>query len=129
MDYLADTITIIRYFSKTGEIGNKAKSILDATDKGEHHLFVSVISLIEIMYLAEKRRIKVNLHETIENINNSINYSIVELTPQIVMTAEATFFPELHDRLIIATAKYLKIPILTGDKEILKTNAVSTIWK
>lgn len=129
MDYLADTITIIRYFSKTGEIGNKAKSILDATDKGEHHLFVSVISLIEIMYLAEKRRIKINLHETIENINNSINYSFVELTPQIVMIAEATFFPELHDRLIIATAKYLKIPILTGDKEILKTNTVSTIWK
>tara|TARA_B100000315_G_scaffold117403_1_gene107636 strand:- start:1193 stop:1582 length:390 start_codon:yes stop_codon:yes gene_type:complete len=129
VDYLADTITIIRYFSKTGEIGNKAKSILDATDKGGNHIFVSVISLVEIMYLAEKRRIKVNLHETVESINYSINYSIVELSSQIVMIAEATFFPELHDRLIIATAKYLKIPILTGDKKILKTDAVSTIWK
>ena len=35
---------------------------------------------------------------------------------------------ELHDRLIAASGKYLKIPILTCDRSIQESNAIRTIW-
>ncbi|ODS39322.1 MAG: hypothetical protein A7316_05865 [Candidatus Altiarchaeales archaeon WOR_SM1_86-2] len=118
MEHAADTVTIIRHFTNTGKIGKKAKLILDGAENGEHHVFISVISLVEIMYLSQKHRIDIDLDETLEIINNSLNYSIVDLTPQIVKIAESIDYPELHDKLILSTAKYLGTPLLTGDRKI-----------
>ncbi|MBI5675483.1 MAG: PIN domain-containing protein [Nitrospirae bacterium] len=129
MKYLADTVTIIRHFAKTGKIGRKAKGILDDAEVGKHHIFISVISLVEIMYLSQKMRIKINLKETLKIINSSANYSIVDLTPQIVMIAEETGFPELFDRLILATARHLGVPMLTPDEDLQKTAGVKIIWQ
>lgn len=128
MTYLADTVTIIRHFSETGSIGKKAKTILDAAEQGKHHIYVSVISMVEIMYLSEKRRIRIDLAETQTMIGNSTNYSVVDLTSDIVAHARNIKFPELHDRLIIATADYLKIPILTNDKRIKEIDNIEAIW-
>lgn len=129
MKYLADTVTIIRHFAKTGKIGRKAKVILDDAEKGKHHIFISVISLVEIMYLSQKMRIKINLKETLKIINNSANYSIADLNPQVVILAEETGFPELFDRLILATAKHLGVPMLTPDEELQKIEDVKTVWQ
>jgi PIN domain nuclease of toxin-antitoxin system len=83
MEYLADTVTIIRHFSGAGHIGRQAKSILEGVEKGEHHMFLSTISLVEILYLSEKKRITINLGESLEMMDESMNYSIVDLTPDI----------------------------------------------
>lgn len=128
MTYLADTVTVIRHFSETGRIGKKAKTILDAADQGKHHIYISVISMVEIMYLSEKKRIRIDLAETQAMIRDSTNYSIVDLTPDIVSHAQEIKFPELHDRLIIATASYLKSSILTSDKKIREIDNVEVIW-
>ncbi|MDO9567643.1 MAG: DUF3606 domain-containing protein [Candidatus Desulfaltia sp.] len=37
MDYLADTVTVIRHFSGVGRIGRKAKTILEGVEEGDHH--------------------------------------------------------------------------------------------
>jgi PIN domain nuclease of toxin-antitoxin system len=88
MEYLADTVTIIRHFSGAGHIGRQAKSILEGVEKGEHRMFLSTISLVEILYLSEKKRITINLGESLEMMDESTNYSIVDLTPDIVKLAE-----------------------------------------
>ena len=129
MEYLADTVTVIRHFSETGKIGKRAFEIITGTKRGEHHCYVSTISLVEILYLSEKKRINISLEKTLEKINGSENYSMISLTSQIVKLAESIDFPEIFDRLIISTAKYLKIPILTSDKEISSANFIETIWK
>jgi len=105
MDYLADTVTVIRHFSGVGRIGKKARSILEGVEEGDHHLFLSTISLVEILYLSEKNRIRINLGETLDIINDSANYSIADLTTEIVKSAEKIAFPDIFDRLIISTAK------------------------
>lgn len=128
MKYLADTVTIIRHFAKTGKIGKKAKVILDGAEKGRHHIFISVISLVEIMFLSQKMRIKINLRETLEIINNSANYSVVDLNSHIVTVAETIKFPELFDRLILATAKYFGVSMLTPDEGLQKIEDVKTVW-
>jgi len=128
MEYLADTVTVIRHFSRIGKIGKRAHEILNNVKQGVHHIHISVVSIVEIMYLSHKKRIDISLSETIQIINNSVNYSIVDLTPQIVVMAEHIKIPDLHDRLIIATAKHLGIPMLTSDKKIQRMHVVETIW-
>lgn len=129
MQYLADTVALIRHLSKVGKIGKAAKRILEEADNGRHQIFISVISLVEILYLSEKQRIAINLDDTLDSINYSQNYSIVDLTPEIVKVASASACKELHDRLILSTAKYLGVPILTSDHEMEKLNEVPTIWQ
>ena len=128
MEYLADTVTVIRHFSETGKIGKRAFEVINGIERGEHHCYVSTISLVEILYLSEKRRIDISLEKTLEKIKGSENYSVISLTAQIVKIAESIDFPEIFDRLIISTAKYLKIPILTSDKKISSVNFVETVW-
>jgi PIN domain nuclease of toxin-antitoxin system len=129
MDYLADTVTIIRHFSKSGSIGKEARSVLAGADKGKNHIYISVLSLTEIMYLSQKNRITIDLAETIKIINASDNYRIVDLTSDIVTIADKLDFYELFDRLIIATAKFLDIPLLSPDEAIHNSKIIPVIWK
>ena len=48
MNYLADTVTIVRHFSEAGRIGRAAKVVLDGIERGEDYLFLSSIS--HVMY-------------------------------------------------------------------------------
>ena len=86
MNYLADTITIVRHFSGAGRIGRAARVVLEGVERGENDLFLSSISLVEILY------------------------------------------PEIFDRLIISTAQYLGVPLITSDQGIRESGFVETIW-
>ncbi|MBL7180364.1 MAG: hypothetical protein ISS65_09175 [Desulfobacterales bacterium] len=83
MDYLADTVTIIRHFSGAGRIGQAARLVLESVEKGENNLFLSSVSLVEILYLAEKKRIGINLDDALITIKKSSNYSIRNPPPII----------------------------------------------
>ena len=128
MEYLADTVTVIRHFSKTGKIGKRAKTILEEVERGEHHLYISTISLVEIMYLSEKNRIVISLKDTLQIIDNALNYSIVDLRSDIVKLAEHISIPDIFDRLIVSTAKFLEIALLTCDKGIIDIDLIETLW-
>ena len=36
--------------------------------------------------------------------------------------------PELHDKIIVSTAKYLNLPIITKDKILRNLPSIKTIW-
>ncbi len=120
-----DTVTIVRHFSDIGRIGRKALKILNEPD---NDFFISVVSLMEILYLSEKHRIEIDLAETLNKIESSSLYSVVDLTPEILKIAEKTPFKELHDRLILSTAKWLEIPIISSDEEFDKVEGIEVIW-
>ena len=128
MEYLADTVAIIRYLSESSKVGKTALSILTDADNGKNKIIVSAISLMEIMYLYEKGRIKFSLNDFLEKIENHKYYKVIDLNTNILLSAIEIKNVELHDRLLIATAKHLDIPILTCDKVIQKNNLVKTIW-
>ena len=125
MKYLLDTVTIVRYFAQTGSLGLQARSILE---NNHHEFIISVISLAEIMYLSEKNRIAVDLNQTLELIEKTNHYTVIDLSPDILKVATTLPFYELHDRLILATAKWLEIPILSSDKRFLNVDSISVIW-
>ena len=101
MQYLLDTVTLIRHFTDEGKIGKEASLILSTIKGKENSFVISIISLMEIMYLAEKNRININLSETLNIIKSSYQYSIINLTPEILNVAQTLNFYELHDMKVL----------------------------
>lgn len=48
MQYLLDTVTLVRHFTEIGKLGRKAQELLNST---ENTFIISVVSLMEILYL------------------------------------------------------------------------------
>lgn len=129
MDFLGDTVTIVRHFSGSGRMGKSARKILEGVDAGENRLFISSISLVEILYLSEKNRIRVHLQKAVDLISQSANYDVVDLNPQIIILAETLKFREIFDRLIMATARYLGVPLISSDVAISRSGLIEIIWE
>jgi PIN domain nuclease of toxin-antitoxin system len=127
--FLADTVAIIRHFSQTGRIGETAKSLLQAADKGEHSIVISMMSVAEILYLSEKGTIPLDLRQLTDRISTSGNYRLIDIDLGVLMQAQTIRGLELHDRLIVATAQVLGVPMLTSDKLISESGLVEVVWK
>lgn len=129
MEYLADTVAIVRHLRGHPALGPQAAQILRDADAGNHHVYLSAITLMEVLYLSEAKRVDVRLDELIEHVSSSVNYEIVPVNADVVLAAaEVDDVPELHDRIIVGTAKWLGVPILTGDGIISESRHVKTIW-
>ena len=113
MEYLLDTVAL---------------DLLESIEDNQNEFVISVISLMEVMYLAEKNRIEINLSETLDIINSSSNYAIANLNPDILRVAELTDFYELHDRMILATAKWLGIKIISSDDKFEVVEGIDVVW-
>ncbi len=128
MIYLLDTVTLVRYLSGKGKIGKSASAILNTFENSDFELAISVISLMEIMYLSETGRIGIDLLKTIQLISETEGYKIIDLNSEIILTAAEIDFYELHDRMILSTAKWLDVPILSSDKRFVNINGIDVIW-
>ena len=129
MAYLADTVAIVRHLRQHPALGQRAAGILREADAGIEHVYISAITLMEVLYLAEAGRIDVPLAELVRIVTLSRNYEIVPVDADIVLSAiPVDDVPELHDRILVATAVHLGVPILTGDRVIAASRHVQTVW-
>ena len=128
MDYVADTVTLIRYLSEEGRIGKAALKIMEETEQGMHTVWIPAATLVEILYLSEKNRIPLNLQDVKKRIDGTENYRIVDLGFDIIELAATIQGLETFDRLIVATAKHLGVPILTSDEEIKDKSGIEVVW-
>nr|VFJ72073.1 MAG: hypothetical protein BECKFW1821C_GA0114237_10312 [Candidatus Kentron sp. FW] len=70
-----------------------------------------------------------DLAGTLESIESLSKYVIADLNTDILRVAETILFGELHDRLILATAKWLDIPVLSSDMAFKTVPGIHVIWK
>jgi predicted nucleic acid-binding protein len=129
MDYLADTVAIIRHLDRHPALGRKARQILVAADQGQHRIHLSAISLMETLYIAEAKRIPISFADVVQRITSSSNYLIHPVDVSILLVAaQIDDIREMHDRVIAATAKHLNVPILTSDEILSRSRHITTIW-
>ena len=129
MEYLADTVAIVLHLRNHPDLGPEAARILRETDAGLHRTYLSGITLMEVLYLSEARRIPVSLDKLVNLISSGRNYEIVPVGTEVVQAAVGIDdVPDLHDRIIVATARYLDVPILTSDHIIAASRHVQTLW-
>lgn len=126
-DYVTDTQALVKFMMGKKVINEKTHQAFLSADKGEATIIIPAIVLMEILYLFEKSRININILQ-IEDLLKSRNYQFEPLGFEILRKAsEITDIPELHDRLIAATARYLDIPILTNDPLIQQSKFVKKL--
>ncbi len=108
-------------------INDRSHKAFQSADKGEATIIIPAIVLMEVLYLFEKNRINISLRKT-EDLFKSQNYQFEPLSFEILKTAsEIDDIPELHDRLIAATARYLDLPIITNDPVIRDSRFVEVL--
>ena len=129
MYYLADTMAIVWYLRGHRRLGRQARRILREADQGHHTIAISGVTLMETLYLSERRRIPIGLESLDNLLAQTTNYTVVAIGFEVVdAAASIDDVPELHDRLIAGTAAWLGIPILTNDPVMRDSRHVQTVW-
>ena len=128
MDYVTDTHSLVWYFTEDSRLSTIASGAFEDT-LVEGLVLVPTIVLAEIMYICEKGKTTLTFSETIMRIEMADNFDIVPLDIDILKTADGlNKVLEMHDRLIVATALYFDVPLITKDKIISNMKFIDTIW-
>lgn len=129
MAYLIDAHALIWHFTNDAKLGVNARSILKQIDAGNEQGLVPTIVLAEILYASERGRIALSLGDVLSELKRRKNYRTVSFTQKILLRVEKIKrVPELHDRLIVATAIEHKATVITRDADIVNSGEVETIW-
>jgi PIN domain nuclease of toxin-antitoxin system len=131
--YLTDTHPLIWYLANNNQLSLKAQVVFQNTDVGTDEILIPSIVIVEIIYLTEKKRIPVVLLEQVLNLLEiaDANYRVITLdliTAKTVQSIDREKVPDLPDRIIVAHAKVLEIPLITKDQKITNSQIIKTIW-
>jgi len=126
--YVTDTMALVLRLEKR-KMGARAKATFEKAENDNAVIFVPAMVLAELMYLSERGRIETSLDmfskysEQFQNIQGEpLNEEIIKVASRI------KDIPELHDRLIAATAGKNRCPLLTNDPIIRASKHVKTLW-
>ena len=126
--YVIDTQAIIKFLNGQKVINDSIDQILKMADEGKNIIIIPSVVIFEIGYLHEKKKIPISITDVEKIINSSVNYVEEKLSINIIKSAfEIRDIPELHDKLIAGTARYLNRPLITNDPVILKSSFIECI--
>jgi len=124
-----DTHTLVWFLDKTLKAKRLSAKALEVIRESEKHgvIYVSAISLMEIVDLSEKGRISVSFQSVLSLIDTNEAYKVIPVNNELVKVAIPLQGLEIHDRLIMATALITDSVLLSKDKEIRATG-LNVIW-
>jgi PIN domain nuclease of toxin-antitoxin system len=133
MAIVADTHTIIWYVFEPERLSQVALDALEGAIAVGDPVYISAISLIEICYLIEKRRIASDLLQRILAVLNEPDPSLIVVPIDLaisiaVQNIARDTVPDMPDRIIAATALHLNLPLVTRDRKIQASQSIITIW-
>ena len=129
MNFVAETHALLWWFTNSPKISSKASEIFEKCEKGEAIIFIPSIVIAESLSIFEKKRVSFNFLNLFKKIYISENFILIALDyPILQKMVTMKEVPELHDKIIASTAKYLKLPIITRDKLLQDSPSVKTIW-
>jgi len=126
MFYVTDTHAFVWYIA--GKLSPEVDGVFRSAEKGESIIFIPTVVLAECLYLAENRKIDLDFNELLEKIEASSNFIPTSFNFQVVKLLQEIKLSELHDRIIVATAKLLNAKLITKDKEIRESGIVEVVW-
>lgn len=128
MNYVTDTHSLVWYFTEDHRLSKSALNAFEGTIN-EGTVFIPAVVLAEIMYIAKKGRIIISFENTIKRIEENENFEVAPLSLDILKVADKIDADmEMHDKLIVAAAKYLEATLITKDENIRNLKFISTIW-
>ncbi len=128
---VADTHTVIWYLLSRENLSANATVALEQATNTGNPIYVASISVVEVIYLVERRRLP---DIALERLTRALfEVDTVVIVPLDLGVAQAIreiprdVIPDMPDRIIAATALYLNLPLVTCDSKI-RSSAIDTIW-
>jgi PIN domain nuclease of toxin-antitoxin system len=129
---VADTHAVIWYLSNSESLSSKAVAAFEDAYKSGDKIYISAITLVEIIYLVEKGKLPQLAQEGfIQALEQPDSFFVLaplnfEVAVEI-QNVSRKFVADMPDRIIAATARHLDLPLITRDRKIAKS-AIETIW-
>lgn len=125
MIYVLDTHILIWYFIGSKRLKGGLKEKIDEVRRRGGRLLVPTIVLAEALAIAERDKVEFDFQRMYQLIKDEVEFEIVSFTSEILEEAMRIKMPEIHDRIIVATAKFYKAGILTKDRIILESEELT----
>jgi PIN domain nuclease of toxin-antitoxin system len=133
MALVLDTHALIWYLSGSKQLSRIARTIIATEEKNGASIFVSAISLVEVVYLAERGRLPSAALQSLKDALADPTGSMV-VTPLDAAVARAVqkisrvAVPEMPDRIIAATALHLDAELVTRDRRLQAALKNRAVW-
>lgn len=129
---VADTHGAVWYLLNDRALSQNARAALEEAARLGYPVYVSSISLVEVVYLVEKGRLPtVALDRLVHALAEpDPGFAIAPLDMAVALAISQVprgIVPNMPDRIIAATALQLNLPLITRDQEIPKAG-IKTIW-
>ena len=125
---VVDTHVLIWYFIGSKRLHKKLKEKIDAILNRGGRLLVPTIVLAEALDISEKKRVEFDFAEMYRLIKEEAGFEIVGSGSEIFDgTLHLKGVKEIHDRIIVATANFYQVGILTKDKIINDSGEVEIV--
>ena len=120
---LADTHAVVWYLEASPRLSAAARNAMHSAIQAGEPIFVSPISLVEIAYLEEKRRLPGGMFDNLLQLVQQAGSGLVIVpfdlgAADAVRQIPAAAIPDMPDRMIAATAMLLNVPIVTADAKM-----------
>jgi len=128
MEITVDTHSLVWYADEglNHRLSKHALHTIEAAEKNGM-VYIPVIVMTELMHLIEKKRVNLDFHDLLGEIENNSAYRIVSLDTEVLKIAANIKGQETHDRLILATAVHMKTPLVSKDARI-SDSSFNVIW-
>ena len=129
--YILDTHALVWYLEGSTRLSNTAKILIDDVN---NQLILPFIALAETTFLIERGRTKIpTVVDLIHVVQPGSRIEIYPLTWEVFQQSlVAASIPEIHDRLIVATALHLQqfntVSLVTRDETITKSGLIPVDW-
>ncbi|MFM9196132.1 MAG: type II toxin-antitoxin system VapC family toxin [Planctomycetia bacterium] len=127
-----DAHVLVWWLARAPGLSRKAERALSAHgDPGQ--IVVSAISLLEIATAIRRGRLQLSmpLDQWLADMHSLPEIKVESVTAEIAVLAGGLaelMHGDPADRLIVATASTLDVPLVTGDKKLRAYRGVKTIW-
>lgn len=129
---VVDTHALIWYLAGDKRLPDSAMQFLGQIVNGGDQIAISTISLIEIIYLAEKGRLAADWPQRVLTLFDEpgtpfVRTSVDLETAKSVASLANAGIADMPDRIIAATSTHLGVPLVTRDRAIV-ASPVKTVW-
>lgn len=125
MLYVLDTHVLVWYFTGNARLSPEARNLIDEVRQQGGRLLIPTIVLAEALNIAAKGRAFFDFQQLYQLVRDETEFEIVEFGIEVFdETLRVSTVPEIHDRIIVATARFFGADLLTKDGVIRSSGEV-----